>query len=247
MEMNILITEEQFNTLNNLSDLRSDADSKIMSLMSTLKNTVNEIPNDWNSKQREEYIFDILTSLPFTEDGSYISTSKSTIKALKNAYNSVNPNSFTIDTLGQMISGIDTDKIYVIHEPFGSKASPDFLFITSKGLFGVEDKSSKNQKVSFNTGTPGGNKFIMYYDKKDKTVYLISGSQWGWDENIEKEFKKFTKDMINHAKEEFQRRFGDRIKNMDYYARPMLVDKNKIKDIAHKDEEDVLNLLKKVI
>ena len=51
----------------------------------------------------------------------------------------------------------------------------------------------------------------MNYDKKDKTVYLISGSQWGWDENIEKEFKKFTKDMINHAKEEFQKRFEEKM------------------------------------
>ena len=215
--------------------------------MTTLKNTVNEIPNDWNSKEREDYIFDVLSGLPFTENGQNISKQKLLIKSLKNAYNSQDPNSFTTETLSSMVNGIDNTKIYILHEPFGSKASPDFLFITNKGLFGVEDKSSKNQKVSFNTGTPGGNKFIMYYDKKDKTVYLISGSQWGWDQNIEKEFKKFTKDMINYAKDEFQRRFGDRISNMEYYARPMLVDKNKIKDIAHKDEEDVLNLLKKMI
>ena len=247
MEMNVLITEEQFNQLDNIDQLTSDSDGKISTLMSTLKNTVNEIPNDWNSKEREDFIFDVLVGLPFTENDQNILKEKSVIKYLKSAYNSQNPNSFTIQTLTSMIEDIDQSKIYVLHEPFGSKASPDFLFITSKGLFGVEDKSSKNQKVSFNTGTPGGNKFIMYYDKKDKTVYLISGSQWGWNQDIEKEFKKFTKDMITYAKDEFQRRFGDRIKNMEYYARPMLVDKNKIKDIAHKDEEDVLNLLKKMI
>jgi hypothetical protein len=51
--------------------------------------------------------------------------------------------------------------------------------------------------------------------------------------------------MIQYAKSKFDERFGDRIKNMTYYARPMLVDKNKIKDIWDKDEESVMYMLRK--
>jgi hypothetical protein len=112
---------------------------------------------------------------------------------------------------------------------------------------GVEDKSSKGGKVSFNTGTPGGNKFIMYYDRKDKKIYLISGKQWGWEGDIEREYKEFTKEMINYAKNKFEEKFGNRLKNMTYYARPMLVDKNKIKDIWNKDEQDISDMLSRYV
>jgi hypothetical protein len=85
----------------------------------------------------------------------------------------------------------------------------------------------------------------MFYDKKQKNIHLISGENWGWEENIEKEYKIFTKEMIQYAKSKFDERFGDRIKNMTYYARPMLVDKNKVKDIWDKDEESVMYMLRK--
>jgi hypothetical protein len=149
--------------------------------------------------------------------------------------------------LSEYFNDINVNSIYVLQEPFGSKLSPDFLFITSKGVVGVEDKSSKTGKVSFNTGTPGGNKFIMYYDRTLKKIYLITGKQWGWEDDIESEYKQFTKDMINYAKKEFEKKFGERIKNMEYYARPMLVDKNKINTICDKDEMDVVNMLRKYI
>ena len=84
----------------------------------------------------------------------------------------------------------------------------------------------------------------MYYDRKDKKIFLISGKQWGWENNIEREYKQFTKEMIDYAKNKFEERFGDRVKKMTYYARPMLVDKNKIKDIWNKDEEDVISMLR---
>ena len=87
----------------------------------------------------------------------------------------------------------------------------------------------------------------MYYDRTLKKIYLITGKQWGWEDDIESEYKQFTKDMINYAKKEFEKKFGERIKNMEYYARPMLVDKNKINIICDKDEMDVVNMLKKYI
>ena len=53
--------------------------------------------------------------------------------------------------------------------------------------------------------------------------------------------------MIIYAKNKFEERFGNRVKNMSYYARPMLVDKNKVKDIWDKDEQAVMAMLRKHI
>jgi hypothetical protein len=220
---------------------------KMANLLNTLKNTANNIENDWNSKERENYIYNQVKLLNFVEDGEFILKDKSIVNSLKKAYHSKNLGEFTTKTLSDYFNGVDENLIYILKEPFGSKASPDFLFITSKGVVGVEDKSSKNGKVSFNTGTPGGNKFIMYYDRKLKTIYLITGKQWGWENTIESEYKQFTKDMINYAKKEFEKKFGSRIKNMEYYARPMLVDKNKIDAIRDKDELDVIDMLQKYL
>jgi hypothetical protein len=220
------------------------AKQKLTGLLNALKNTVNDIGNNWTSKEREDFIFNRVTSLDFIKDGQFILNNKPCVSKLKSAYNSSNPQNFTTKTLNQFFDGLDVNSVYFLKEPFGSKASPDFLIISSNGVLGIEDKSSKGGKVSFNTGTPGGNKFIMYYDRKEKKIYLISGKQWGWERDIENEYKKFTKEMIDYAKNKFEERFGERIKKMTYYARPMLVDKNKIKDIWNKDEEDVIEMLR---
>jgi hypothetical protein len=223
------------------------ARQKMTDFYNALKNTVNDIGNDWNSKKREEFIYNEVTSLSFINKGDFILKNKLCVAKLKSVYNSLDPSKFTTITLSQYFGDIDVNSIYFLQEPFGSKASPDFLIISSNGILGIEDKSSKGGKVSFNTGTPGGNKFIMYYSKDDKKIYLVSGKQWGWEGNIESEYKEFTKEMINYAKNKFEERFGDRIKKMSYYARPMLVDSNKVKDIWDKDEEAVMAMLRKHI
>jgi hypothetical protein len=223
------------------------ARQKMTALINALKNTVNDIGNNWNSKEREDFIYNQVTSLDFFKKGDFILKNKLCVSKLKSVYNSADPSKFTTVTLSQYFSDVDVNSIYFIKEPFGSKASPDFLIISSNGILGIEDKSSKGGKVSFNTGTPGGNKFIMYYSKDDKKIYLVSGKQWGWEGNIEAEYKEFTKEMINYAKNKFEEKFGNRIKKMSYYARPMLVDTNKVKDIWDKDEEAVMAMLRKHI
>lgn len=254
MGKKIILSEEQcvkfasfINEDINMGELQSDSDSRMMSIIATLKGTINDIPNSWNSKKRESFIYDTLLGLPFLESGQDYLNNKSLKQKLKSTYFGNDPHLFTISDLESIDPEIDPSKIYIIHEPFGSKLSPDFLFITPKGLIGLEDKSSKNQKISFNTGTPGGNKVIMYYDRKNGTINLLTGKQWGWDESIENDFKKFTKDIKIYAKQEFERRFGDKIKNMEFYARPMLVDKNNVKDIVDKAEQDVVDLFRKLI
>ena len=56
---------------------------KITNLIDTLKNTVNNIQNDWNSKERENYIYNQVTSLNFVEDGKFILKNKSLVGILK--------------------------------------------------------------------------------------------------------------------------------------------------------------------
>lgn len=239
--MKYIISEQQ---LNNLIDNTND---RIMVLVSALKDTVSDIDNNWNSKQRESFIFNKLLEVPFIKDGQFIISDLQVKRRLKEVFLSETPNSFTTQNLSEYFNDIDTNLIYIISEPFGSKASPDFLFITGNGVFGIEDKSSKNKKISFNTGTPGGNKFIMYYDRKDKTIYLLTGSRWGWNQDIERRFKEFTKTIIDYAAREFEVQFGEQLPNMTYYARPMLVDKNKVVDIVQRGEEDVIEYLRDLI
>ena len=215
--------------------------------MSTLKHTVNEIPNDWTNKERENFIFQRILTLPFMLNGDFLKKDKGIIKQIKKVYKSSEPENFSINSISELTNRDYQDKILVISEPFGSKSSPDFLFITNKGTFGIEDKSSKTHKITFNTGTPGGNKFFMYYDKKDKKVYLITGERWGWNQEVEKKFNKVIKVVKSFAKEEFEKVLGDSIKNMEFFARQMLIDKNKVKNIVHENEEDVIMFLLKFI
>ena len=240
---------EQLNdnqTLENIPD-ENIVHQKMTALINALKTTINDIGNNWDSKQREEFIYNQVTSLNFIKKGDFILKNKKCIKVLKSVYNSSDPSNFTTVTLSQYFNDIDVNSIYFIKEPFGSKASPDFLIISSNGILGVEDKSSKDGKISFNTGTPGGNKIIMYYDRSEGTIYLLSGKNWGW-ENIEDEYEAFTKDIRDYAKNKFKERFGGRVSNnLEYYARPMLIDKNKIKDIWNQDEEEVMSMLRRHI
>jgi hypothetical protein len=220
---------------------------RVRELLDTLRSTVSDVKNDWTAKAREEFIFNKIIGLSFVEDGKFISNNKECKKKLGAAYNSRTPSEFTTLTIKQYFKNIDEDSIFFIKEPFGSRKSPDFLFISSKGVYGIEDKSSRSGKITFNTGTPGGNKIIMYYNTKTNKIYLTSGENWGWDENIEDEYRKFTERIKKYAQSEFEKQFGERIQNMSYYARPMLVDKNLIDTIWDKDEKEVMSTLRKYI
>ena len=112
----------------------NSVNEKITNLIDTLKNTVNNIQNDWNSKERENYIYNQVTSLNFVEDGKFILKNKSLVGILKKEYHSKTLGNFTTNRLSEYFNDINVNSIYVLQEPFGSKASPDFLFITSKGL-----------------------------------------------------------------------------------------------------------------
>lgn len=221
---------------------------KISIFRNTLHNTVNNIKNDWTSKERENLIFEKMISLEFVKDGQFIMENKECVKKIKTIYNSKSPSKFSTKTLLEYFDckQIDLNLVYVIKEPFGSKASPDFLLISIKGILGIEDKSSKNGKITFNTGTPGGNKFIMYFDRKIKKVFLISGERWNWGTSEEEEYKKFIKEMIEDGHKKFSEKFAGRAKNFSYYARPMLLDGNNIKDICDPEEKDVIKLLNNI-
>jgi hypothetical protein len=56
-------------------------------LLNSLRNTVNDIENNWNSKEREDFIYNQVISLDFVNDGEFIIKNKSCIRNLKDVYN----------------------------------------------------------------------------------------------------------------------------------------------------------------
>jgi hypothetical protein len=211
-------------------------------LKQVLKSIITEQENNWNSKDRELFTMGKFLELDWLKNGEELKKDKEFIKKVKQCYYNYQHCQITSKELEY--------EYYVIHEPFGSKAAPDYLFITPYGIFGIEDKSSNNGSISWNTGTPGENKIITYFDKKKKIVYLISSEEYGWGMDIANEYRKFTKTILEFAKNEFKIKFGNKnsiISKMGYYARPMLTDKNIISEIHDPKEINVDKILKRYL
>jgi hypothetical protein len=230
-----------------MKDYNKISELRIKLLVETLRNTNNGICNDWNTKERENFIFKEIMKLDFILDGNSIKKNKKVIKKIKEYYLLVDIIPLPIEIIEEYFPKIEEGEIYLIYEPFGSKASPDFLLISKNGVIGIEDKSSNNGKITFNTGTPGGNKIIVYYDRSEKKVYLITGERWFWCDETEKNYREFCKQINDIAKIKWEEKFEDTLPYNDFYSRPMLIDKKKIKDIANPDGTDVINKLKKYI
>jgi len=126
--------------------------------------------NDWNRKEREAYTMSKLLEIPWLKDGSFYTNDKKNRDKLKKIYFEHRHSSFTSSELG--------GGYFIIHEPFGSKSSPDYLLITPNGILGIEDKSNKKNKIEWNSGTPGQDKIITFFQKGEKKVYLFTS--WAW-------------------------------------------------------------------
>lgn len=212
-------------------------------LKSILTGIVNEVANDWNSKERESFTMERFLELEWLKDGQFYIEDKKNRDALKNIYFKYDHTVFTSESLG--------GGYFVIHEPFGSKCSPDYLFITPVGIFGIEDKSNNNEKLEWNTGSPGEDKIITFFQKTEKKVYLFTSWEYGWTKEIGDEYYKFKTKMKELAAEAFRQQFhkyGDAIKKITYYARPHLIDGNNIvKDIYDPEETNVKKVLEKFL
>ena len=71
---------EQLNdnqTLENIPD-ENIVHQKMTALINALKTTINDIGNNWDSKQREEFIYNQVTSLNFIKKGDFILKNKMT-------------------------------------------------------------------------------------------------------------------------------------------------------------------------
>lgn len=215
---------------------------KHIEIKNVLKNILIEDENNWNSKDREKFTMSRFLEIDWLNDGEFLKRDKNFIKNLKDSY-------FNYNHIGITTKHMEYD-YYVIHEPFGSKSAPDYLFITPHGIFGIEDKSSKNGMISWNTGTPGENKIITYFDKTEKIVYLITSEEYGWGKEIALKYREFTKKIIAYADNEFKKEFAgynNVISKMGYYARPMLTDKNLVKNIYDPEEKNVDIILKRYL
>lgn len=216
---------------------------RVEEIVRTLKSCVINIPNTWSNKDRELYIFTELLNLNFIVNGNKIKEEKNIKAKLKQTYLGSGKSDTLFGDITKIFPQFKKDDVILIHEPFGSRTSPDFIFISKNKVYGLEDKKSESEKISWNTGTPGGNKFISYYNVKNKTIYLLTPYDWKWDDEIQKEYKKFTQEIIQYGKNKWNSGLGKKLPNMEFYARPMLVDKNKVKDLYKGDDNELKNIL----
>ncbi len=136
-------------------------------LIKQIRNFHCTYDNKFHTKEREHALFDEIIELDFIEDGNFL---KNSIKLnfrnkLVNFCKNGNNKNFSLIDFLQNYPNIDLDKIYLIHEPFGSQMAPDFLFISSGGFLPMEDKKSKKGSISWNTGSMGKRKLISYYNE----------------------------------------------------------------------------------
>jgi len=207
--------------------------SKAIQIKQILNGVLTEQENKWDSKSRELFTMAELLKLNWLNNGEQFKDDVDFIANLKECYFNYRHKEITSSNL--------LYDYYVIHEAFGSQSSPDYLFITPKGIFGVEDKSSDNGRISWNTGTPGDDKIITYFDKKNKKVYLVTSYEYGWTKEIGIEYKTFTQSIIQFAKAEFKNLSSDIFKDecISFYARPMLNHNKKVSTIYDETEKNV--------
>jgi hypothetical protein len=212
--------------------------SKITQIKQILNGVLTEQENNWDSKSRELFTMSELLKLEWLNDGVGFKDDKDFIANLKECFFNYRHKEITSSDLPH--------DYYVIHEAFGSQSSPDYLFITPNGIFGIEDKSSDNGQISWNTGTPGDDKIITYFDKKNKKVYLVTSYEYGWTKEIGIVYKNFTQSIIQFAKVGFKDLPNDIFKDecISFYARPMLNHNKKVKNIYDETEKNVDFILK---
>jgi hypothetical protein len=212
-------------------------------LKGILSGIVNEIENDWNSKERESFTMTKFLELPWLEDGQFYIEDKKNKDELKNFYFKYDHSAFTSEKLG--------GGYFVIHEPFGSKSSPDYLFITPNGIFGIEDKSNNEEKIEWNTGSPGEDKIITFFHKSEKKVYLFTSWEYGWTKEIGDEYNQFKEQIREIASELFKKQFnkyGGAFNKLKFYARAQLQEgNNTINEIYDPEEINVKKVLEKFL
>lgn len=212
---------------------------KTEEVKSVLKGVLNEQANTWNAKAREKLTFRKLLELEWLHDGTFVKSDKKFIDNLKSLYFSYQQTSFTTSSM--------VEDYYVVHEIFGPKQSPDYMFITPKGFFGIEDKSGKNGNIEWNTGSPGENKIITFFHKKEKTVHLISSYEYNWTIERQIKYKELKKDVIDYGYRKWAEMYPNSnekvLQKMIYYARPMLRDANKVVDLYDPEEKGVNKIL----
>ncbi len=212
--------------------------NKSEEVKSILKGIVTEIENDWNSKERETHTMEKFLELPWLNNGSFYIENKKNKDELKGIYFRCEHSDFTSERLG--------GGYFVIHEPFGSKCSPDYLFITPNGIFGVEDKSNNQEKIEWNTGSPGEDKIITFFHKTEKKIYLFTSLEYGWTKEIGDEYYRFKERIKEMASEEFKKHFhkyGEAFQKLTYYARPHIIDGNNIANSIYDPTENNVNII----
>jgi len=188
-------------------------------VISVLLSLIKDMENDWNRKEREAYTMSKLLEIPWLKDGSFYTNDKKNRAKLKKIYFEHRHSSFTSSELG--------GGYFIIHEPFGSKSSPDYLLITPNGILGIEDKSNKKNKIEWNSGTPGQDKIITFFQKGEKKVYLFTSWDYNWTLEASKTYDKIKEQVRKYADELYKEKMiplGPAFSKMKLYSRAHLCD-----------------------
>ena len=89
-----------------------ESNNNLLKFVETLRNTIDEVKNDWTSKERETFIFNRLENLEFIESADFIKSNKNVINKLKEVYNSNDSTKFTTEDLKKIFPNIYINKIY---------------------------------------------------------------------------------------------------------------------------------------
>lgn len=171
---------------------------------------LNFTTNTFADKKHENLVKETIKSFGITE-----TKDNEIIKILKDVKNK-----------NKSVSKLVGNFIFV-EQPFGSQRSPDFIVCIDGFILWIECKSGKN-KITWNTGYPTRDTLYVFSCKKKDTTTIFLGfltEIWENNENFEKDYNDFDKEMKKITKKLFGDKFKTKI--FDFYMRRMLNDKTK--------------------
>ena len=226
--------------------------NKTEQLIKQIRNFHCTYDNKFHTKEREHELFDEIIKLDFIEDGNFL---KKSIKLnfrtkLVNFCKNGNNKNFSLNDFLHNHPNIDLDKIYLIHEPFGSQMPNDFLFVSSGGFLPMEDKKSKKDSIAWNTGSMGKRKLISYYNEISNESRLFTSLEYEFENDKTMDEIQELLEEYRLAEKEFSSKWVPRFKEFgkkySISSRKDFKDNNKpslLEDLQFKNVKKLINEL----
>lgn len=206
--------------------------------------------NLFHSKEREIALFNELIKIDFIESGEFLKQSLKKSK-FKNLCESGDNFSFSLKDFMSRYPNIDTNKVYLIHEPFGSHSSNDFLFISNIGFLCMEDKKGESDKIKWNTGWMGMSKLICFYNRKKHECFLYTSLDYHFDNNKTLSDLSDLLESYRQAEKEFSKSWEHKFKEFgkpySISSRKDFKDNNKPSKIFDENMNNVKKLISQLL